>query len=438
MARRQWFDVPDTTSPLAASLLNDLESRKPEVAFSAINVKDYGAIGDGLSDDTAAVQSALTAALGKTLYFPVGTYVITTGLTGSASSTRICGDGKGSSVLKYDGSGTALTWGLGGSIPNMQFVLEGIRIDGSSAGVCGLKLTGFQDFTLIDCDVIGFATGYGVWLDNCNSGVSFNTDIRQNAVGWRVGNAANLNTFIGGQCTGNGYGIHVYSNCECNTWIATNISSCSQLYAVYLQAGQLNTLDHCYFENNTGGGGSATVFVGDDTDTESAHFTRLLHNRFTEVGVVYMVRVYRGQESMIVGNLHGGSGATALVRVDGNGVDTVIRDNAKGTAALLSDAGVRTSLTGPNAFTAVPSLASQATLTLPGHPGIVEVTGTTSITGVNARAVGERVTLVFTGILTVTDGGNLKLAGNFVTSADDTITLVSDGTNWIEVARAVN
>jgi hypothetical protein len=32
----------------------------------------------------------------------------------------------------------------------------------------------------------------------------------------------------------------------------------------------------------------------------------------------------------------------------------------------------------------------------------------------------------------------LKLAGNLVATADDTITIVCDGTNWYEVGRAVN
>ena len=41
-------------------------------------------------------------------------------------------------------------------------------------------------------------------------------------------------------------------------------------------------------------------------------------------------------------------------------------------------------------------------------------------------------------VLTFTDGSNLKLAGNFVTTADDTITLAYDGTNWYEICRSVN
>jgi hypothetical protein len=48
------------------------------------------------------------------------------------------------------------------------------------------------------------------------------------------------------------------------------------------------------------------------------------------------------------------------------------------------------------------------------------------------------VVLQFADVLTVTDGSNLVLAGNFVTSLDDTLTLYCDGTNWREMARSVN
>jgi hypothetical protein len=48
------------------------------------------------------------------------------------------------------------------------------------------------------------------------------------------------------------------------------------------------------------------------------------------------------------------------------------------------------------------------------------------------------VTFIFAGALTFTDGSNLHLAGNMVTTGDDTITLVADATDWYEVSRSAN
>lgn len=68
------------------------------------------------------------------------------------------------------------------------------------------------------------------------------------------------------------------------------------------------------------------------------------------------------------------------------------------------------------------------------------VTGGTAITSMVATEypVGKPLTLRFASTPTFTDGNNLKLAGNLVATEDDTITLVSDGTNFYEIGRAVN
>jgi hypothetical protein len=98
--------------------------------------------------------------------------------------------------------------------------------------------------------------------------------------------------------------------------------------------------------------------------------------------------------------------------------------------------------TGINANLALPisTVASAATITLPRGQEFVTITGTTAITSITATTADAQrsVTLGFAGIVTVTDGSNLKLAGNFVTSADDTLTLISDGTNWYERSRSAN
>jgi hypothetical protein len=64
------------------------------------NVLDYGAIGDGVANDTAAIQAALTAAFnagGGSVYVPTGTYKITLPLI-VRSNTSLFGDGVSSVI----------------------------------------------------------------------------------------------------------------------------------------------------------------------------------------------------------------------------------------------------------------------------------------------------------------------------------------------------
>lgn len=86
------------------------------------------------------------------------------------------------------------------------------------------------------------------------------------------------------------------------------------------------------------------------------------------------------------------------------------------------------------------NVASADPLNLPGG-NLFHVTGITTINTINAcdsNNNGRVVVLIFDGVLTVTDGSNLKLAGNFVTTADDSLTLACDGTNWYEMDRSIN
>ena len=46
-----------------------------------VSVKDFGAVGDGVTDDTAAIQAAINSISSGTLYFPAGKYKVTSTLT---------------------------------------------------------------------------------------------------------------------------------------------------------------------------------------------------------------------------------------------------------------------------------------------------------------------------------------------------------------------
>jgi hypothetical protein len=84
------------------------------------NVKGYGAIGNGLSDDTPAFLNAL--ATGKPVYVPSGTYKITSGLTISTNGQRIFGDGPFESAIKPEGNFDVVTFADAVEAPSLQNV----------------------------------------------------------------------------------------------------------------------------------------------------------------------------------------------------------------------------------------------------------------------------------------------------------------------------
>jgi Pectate lyase superfamily protein/Chaperone of endosialidase len=72
--------------------------------LESLSVKDFGAVGDGVANDTAAIQSALThgALTGRAVFVPAGTYKITAALvvnTGAYSTGAILfGEGRNSII----------------------------------------------------------------------------------------------------------------------------------------------------------------------------------------------------------------------------------------------------------------------------------------------------------------------------------------------------
>lgn len=83
------------------------------------NVQNFGAKGDGITDDTAAIQAAIDAAAaagGGEVYVPAGTYIVSGGEEPSdgclmlKSNVHLYGDGMGETTVKVaDGSDTKIT-----------------------------------------------------------------------------------------------------------------------------------------------------------------------------------------------------------------------------------------------------------------------------------------------------------------------------------------
>ena len=125
-----------------------------------INVKDYGAKGDGTTDDTAAIQAAITAADGHVVFFPIGVYIVNGGLTVS-DSCEITGYGATIKQMTQASEYTLMVSSADVTIKDINFVNNskqvGFASDASRQVDHCIKTTaGADNLTISGCSFSGF------------------------------------------------------------------------------------------------------------------------------------------------------------------------------------------------------------------------------------------------------------------------------------------
>lgn len=105
-----------------------------------LNVLDYGAVGDGVADDSVAIQAAInaTTASGGSVYFPNGTYIVNTGITLKTRVT-LFGNDRNKTVIKAGTAGITVL-GLSGESYNMR--IRSLDIDGNNLAAKGIAILG--------------------------------------------------------------------------------------------------------------------------------------------------------------------------------------------------------------------------------------------------------------------------------------------------------
>lgn len=202
-----------------------------KVSFSLIdgiplNVVDYGAVGDGSTDCTAAIQAAFDAVQSAGgVYFPPGNYKITAQITLTTNNVAVFGEGSTQTIITYAGANTTNDIFLMGNGTNefKNLTLKGLRVTSTVTMTGGFAFhfrrivrSYLNDIVLEGQDGNSPSKVYGgLWFDGCDDVqltqfrmTPLNEGIRINGLAGAGQPKAGL--FINdGKITGGTIGVHV-------------------------------------------------------------------------------------------------------------------------------------------------------------------------------------------------------------------------------------
>lgn len=256
-----------------------------------VSVKDFGAVGDGVVDDTIAIQTAinyLSNSDSRTLYFPAGVYKFSRVycVYDATNNPGYNINRNAEIILQGDGirpetgpnSGTVLnstiTLGDAFIVSNFaddvmpyrsrEFELRDITIKANTTGyavvVAGVVIPRFNNTNIINDHI----NGSGIYISTSFFATIEKTSIKNNGVGVKTGDAIRFNTnlfaglFTMRDCNINGFANGLYKGT--GSWQNISIYDseiAATVYPIYIGNGRLDLLNiqGCYFE------GSCTSFI---------------------------------------------------------------------------------------------------------------------------------------------------------------------------------
>jgi hypothetical protein len=462
----------------------------PEYGF---NVQSFGAVGNGLADDTAAITAAMTAATlaNGFVYFPEGTYLTTLQTFPAGARTRWIGAGRQKTIVKVaDSSGTAISavyshltseWageisamtidGNGGTGPLVS-ITGGILFLMRDVVLTNVDQTGLRLVSCFDCqfdnvyvEVCGDSTHPCVVLDTLVTGIYGNS--ANKFINLHIENGPGVdatmldlvgfdpailnvssNIFVGFKAHGgvadsfpNRPVVRIGANASNNHFYDAIIASgkgtsqveitgdFNHFYSPQLAIGA-TVPPQCAFDLIGGGNRILNALIGGAT-----HTVTYFRNAGNENVVLYP-RVTAGP--VVYTNT---GQITIRYRDPATGYEISFETLGQRVNSFI-DFGSRVSFAKGVAVAAANDLAF-------GFGGnLFHITGATQINAVTTSfwQAGSEITLIFDSTPTVkhnTAGGAgtavILLAGaaDFVASANDVLTLVYDGTSWYETGRTV-
>lgn len=177
------------TPPFTGSVGTTVEDKLAQY----VSVKDFGAVGNGIANDTAAIQAALNAA--PNVYVPAGTYMVN-GLTLNTENS-VVGDGFGATVFKLRNGANASVFQNADTVAgNPNIKLSNFSVDGNytnqTSTVHGVIFTKcnspYFDVEIYNCRGTGIVLSGGSGASTSNRNTCYSNGIAAAGYGFYVFN----------------------------------------------------------------------------------------------------------------------------------------------------------------------------------------------------------------------------------------------------------
>jgi hypothetical protein len=271
--------VPSPIQPIGPYVLDDdfaraglataTEVAARQLGFQA-DVREYGVVGDGVTDDTTALQAA--ADTGRPLYIADGLDVLVSAAVTVGSGFTIRGATKRTSTIVSTHGGAIFTSATPGT-RTYDWYIEDLTLQGPGkavAGSCAVDFVSVSSSHMARCVVRGFERGvrvrsatsgwavYNRFLDVtatlCGRGFSIEA-LGSNATRWLVCRANSCDT-----------GVHIEDSNQC-VFESGEVESCA--LGIYVHATSAALADF--------NGITDTRFEGNTTAWQATSLVRLLH-----------------------------------------------------------------------------------------------------------------------------------------------------------------
>lgn len=328
-----------------------------------VTPQDYGAVGDGVTDDTAAVQAAINAvqtAGGGTVFFPQGTYLCTPtaipALSVTGNGVRLLGVSREASMLKKNGNGVLLSFSGPSTDPtgatHVKYgTVQNLGINGNSKTGSCLQLYYNDNFCVRDIYIFNNA-------DICVDAVEFWDSRFFNMVietSTGAANSSTPNVYLRNSNAASGFG---FSSDNCNQihfvgcrfeafgtgaiWIIQGVSNTSNPNGIYIT--------DCKMESSLIQGGPFLKADGNCVDIVVNTLYCYAGNFAAAYSTAQSVIYWAAQKS-VLSNVFIGNGAVATIS---NGVDLFSLANSSAYLSNVTGTYV-TSPTGAHIFFEVTS-----------------------------------------------------------------------------------